>query len=109
MIANKDGGVLPKSSDWLASRRSARAAILPRDALRSALERTSNWLLARQTDLHSQLRAALHALHLGEYTSGEKRLLALSRRIMAGEHVGLRAAAPLLTEALGLLERARRR
>ena len=52
MIANKDGGVLPKSSDWSASRRSTRAAIVPRDALRSALERTSNWLLALAPDLY---------------------------------------------------------
>ena len=30
MIANKDGGVLPRTSDWSTSRRSSRAAILPR-------------------------------------------------------------------------------
>jgi squalene-hopene/tetraprenyl-beta-curcumene cyclase len=50
MIANKDGGVLPRLSGWPASRRPSRATILPHDALGSALERTSNWLLARQTD-----------------------------------------------------------
>ena len=50
MIANKEGGVLPRTSDWSTSRRSSRAAILPHDALASALDRTSDWLLARQTD-----------------------------------------------------------
>ena len=50
MIANKDGGVLPNSSEWMTARRSSRAAMLPHDALASALDRTSDWLLARQTD-----------------------------------------------------------
>jgi squalene-hopene/tetraprenyl-beta-curcumene cyclase len=50
MIANRDGGVLPKTSDWSNSRRSSPSAILPHDALASALDRTSQWLLARQTD-----------------------------------------------------------
>jgi len=50
MIANKDGGVLPKPCDRLTSRRSSSATILPYDALASTLDRTSNWLLARQSE-----------------------------------------------------------
>ena len=50
MIANKDGGVLPGTSQWASSRRSAQSAAFADDALESALERTTNWLLARQSD-----------------------------------------------------------
>jgi squalene-hopene/tetraprenyl-beta-curcumene cyclase len=48
MIANRDGGVSPKSSEWSSARQSTRHATLPHDALGSALERTSGWLLSRQ-------------------------------------------------------------
>jgi squalene-hopene/tetraprenyl-beta-curcumene cyclase len=50
MIANKDGGVLSTPSEQLTSRRLATRATLPHDALGSALERTTNWLLTRQND-----------------------------------------------------------
>ncbi len=50
MIANKDGGASPEPSEWSSSRHSTRHATLPHDALQSALERTSDWLLSRQCD-----------------------------------------------------------
>src|SRR6202034_3234163 len=50
MIANKDGGVLPGTSQWPSSGQKAHSAVVADDALESALERTSNWLLARQSD-----------------------------------------------------------
>ena len=51
MIANKDGGAVPRPSESLTARRSMhRPAGLPHDALESALERTTDWLLARQAD-----------------------------------------------------------
>jgi squalene-hopene/tetraprenyl-beta-curcumene cyclase len=50
MIANKDGGVLSETSEWSASGRSAGSGIVALEALETALERTSNWLLARQKD-----------------------------------------------------------
>ena len=50
MIANKDGGVLSETSEWSASGRSAGLGIVALEALETALERTSNWLLARQSD-----------------------------------------------------------
>ena len=50
MIANTDGGVSPRAMDWSISHRSARAAVLARDAIEIAVERTSHWLLGRQHD-----------------------------------------------------------
>ncbi len=50
MIANRDGGVSPNPSEWSSSRHSTRHASFPRDALQSALERTSDWLVSRQHD-----------------------------------------------------------
>jgi squalene-hopene/tetraprenyl-beta-curcumene cyclase len=50
MIANMDGGVFPKASERVTSRRSSTATILPYDALGNALERTRDWLLARQRE-----------------------------------------------------------
>src|SRR5277367_2331477 len=50
MIANKDGGGLLKPSERLSSRRSTPWTTLPDDALESALERTRDWLLARQCE-----------------------------------------------------------
>jgi squalene-hopene/tetraprenyl-beta-curcumene cyclase len=50
MIANMDGGVLPKPLDRLTPRRSSSATLRPHDAPRSALERTTEWLLAGQRD-----------------------------------------------------------
>jgi squalene-hopene/tetraprenyl-beta-curcumene cyclase len=50
MIANKDGGVLPDTSQWPRSCQAAQSAVVADDALETALERTSNWLLARQND-----------------------------------------------------------
>jgi squalene-hopene/tetraprenyl-beta-curcumene cyclase len=50
MIANKDGGGLLKPLERLSSRRSTRWTTLPDDALESAVERTRDWLLARQCE-----------------------------------------------------------
>ncbi len=51
MIANKEGGVLPGSaSGLLTDRRSAPGATPSRDELETAIGRTSDWLLAQQTD-----------------------------------------------------------
>jgi squalene-hopene/tetraprenyl-beta-curcumene cyclase len=50
MIANKDGGGPFKSSERLSSRPPSRRSTLPDDALESAVERTRDWLLARQRD-----------------------------------------------------------
>ncbi len=51
MIANKDGGGLLKPSERLSTRRStAWTTTGPDDALESALDRTRDWLLARQCD-----------------------------------------------------------
>jgi squalene-hopene/tetraprenyl-beta-curcumene cyclase len=51
MVANKDGGVLPEPSISLAAHRLLhRMGALPHDALGPALERTSDWLLARQSE-----------------------------------------------------------
>jgi squalene-hopene/tetraprenyl-beta-curcumene cyclase len=50
MIANKDGGVLANTSEWSTVRRGSRPAILADDAVASARERTSDWLLERQTE-----------------------------------------------------------
>jgi squalene-hopene/tetraprenyl-beta-curcumene cyclase len=51
MVANKDAGVLAEPSKSLTTWRSNhRPTALPHDALGSALERTTDWLLSRQTD-----------------------------------------------------------
>src|SRR5262245_27043678 len=51
MISIKDGGVFPQPSDSLTARRSMRRPTsLPQDALASALDRTTNWLLEQQTE-----------------------------------------------------------
>ncbi len=48
MIANTDGGVSPQSWKRQAAYRPSRWAAAPSDVLQSALERTRDWLLARQ-------------------------------------------------------------
>ena len=50
MIANRDGGDDLKPAEWAASTRAMRHADLPHDALEPALERSTDWLLARQHD-----------------------------------------------------------
>ena len=50
MIANKDGGVLPETSEWPASGHSSEPAIGAEEAIECAIERTTNWLLTRQYD-----------------------------------------------------------
>ena len=48
MIADTDGGVTPQSWKRMAARRSSRRTAASSDVLQSALERTRDWLLARQ-------------------------------------------------------------
>jgi squalene-hopene/tetraprenyl-beta-curcumene cyclase len=50
MIANKEGGGLLKPLQRLSSRRSTRWTTGPDDTLESAVERTRDWLLARQCE-----------------------------------------------------------
>src|SRR5271155_104626 len=50
MIANKDGGVLPDTSEWTTARPRSRGAQVRPDALANAISRCSDWLLARQRD-----------------------------------------------------------
>ena len=50
MNANRDGGVLANPSEWRATRHPMRHTDLPEDAVGRALERTTDWLLSRQTE-----------------------------------------------------------
>ena len=50
MIANRDGGDRVKPSEWRASRHGSAGADPVRDGLDAALERSTDWLLARQHD-----------------------------------------------------------
>ena len=50
MIANTDGGVSPQTRKWSVTRRPSRWGSSSPDTLESALERTRDWLLARQDE-----------------------------------------------------------
>ena len=81
-----------------------------REALRAELEpeerrrgqRVLAQLYAQQTDLLSQAHSGLHALQAGDFAASDARFLAVSRRIMSGEHESLRATVALFAEALEL-------
>jgi tRNA A-37 threonylcarbamoyl transferase component Bud32 len=83
-----------------------RAELTPESSERARLLLAEH--LAGSHDLLSQVRCALHMLHAGRVEAAEARLLAASRRIVAGEHELLRACAPAFAEALALLRAAGR-
>lgn len=77
-----------------------------REELPSPERRDAHLRLATLLDAHEDLlsvtRSALHLLHAGSREQASSRLLAVSRRILAGEHEQLNAIAPMFAEAYAL-------
>jgi hypothetical protein len=98
--------LLRQSEDGLMLAHAALAEVMRNEltpAERTRARRVIARHLASHDDLLSQLRCALHLLQAGDVRQGETRLLAASRRIMTGEHILLRACAPILAEAVEAL------
>jgi tRNA A-37 threonylcarbamoyl transferase component Bud32 len=103
LLHQSDAGVLIPQREL---REALRAELTAADRART--HRAIADLFAQDEDLISQARCGLHLVHAAELARGEATLLAVCRRIMSGEHEPLRAAAPMLSEALQLLRGAGR-